>query len=159
MKRVVRKAIRTLKRPFNEGFTLVEILLAIGILAFALCSILALYSACLVLTSTSKNINIATNGVLALTEEIRSTPFTQIINDYQDLIFMVNDIPSSRGHVYIDDTNPELLSVTVSVCWRQGNRIIGEDANLNGVLNLGEDANGNGVIDSPVELVTLIANR
>jgi hypothetical protein len=73
--------------------------------------------------------------------------------------FVVNAIPSSMGVVYINDTNPELLQATVSVCWRQKNRVIGEDKNLNGALDAGEDANGNKIIDSPVELTTLIVNR
>ena len=59
----------------------------------------------------------------------------------------------------MDDTDPEFLLVTISVCWRQGSRIIGEDLNLNGALDAGEDTNGNGIIDSTVELVTQVANR
>jgi len=141
------------------GFTLVEILLAVAILAFVLCSILVTYVSCLTLIATSKSINIATNACLGLVEEIRSDPFVRIIDDYNGLNFIVNEIPASMGVVYVDDTNPELLQVTVSICWRQGNRVIGEDADLNGFLDAGEDANGNGIIDSPVQLVTLIANR
>jgi len=65
------------------------------------------------------------------------------------------------GVVYVDDTaNSELLDVTVSVCWRQGNKVIGEDTNLNGVLDVGEDTIiANNIIDSTVELVTQVANR
>jgi len=63
------------------------------------------------------------------------------------------------GVVYVDDTNPELLEVTVSVCWQQVLRVIGEDKNLNGVLDAGEDTNGNGKIDSSVQLVTRIVNK
>ena len=47
-----------------------------------------------------------------------------------ELNFIINDIPSSRGVVYVDDTDPELIEVTVSACWNQGNRIIGEDTDL-----------------------------
>lgn len=144
---------------FVKGFTIIEILIALAILIVAISSILITYLACFVLIDTVKNINIATNAAQGIIEEIRSTPFTQIINNYNGLNFIVNDMPSSRGVVYVDDTNPELLQVTVSVCWRHRNRVIGEDSNLNGVLDVGEDANGNGIIDSPVELTTRIANR
>ena len=68
-------------------------------------------------------------------------------------------MPSNRGVVYVDDTDPELLRVTISVCWNQKNRIFGEDKNLNGVLDAGEDKNNNGIIDSPVQIITLVANR
>ncbi len=164
----------------NKGFTLVEVMLAVAILAFALCSILATYVSCFVLIATSKNINIATNAALGVVEEIRShrdpcrdegtISFTEIANNnnnctgfypgYNGLNFILNEIPSSRGVVYVDDTDPDFLNVTVSVCWRQGGRIIGEDRDLDGRLDTGEDQSPfNGIIDSPVELVTQIANR
>ena len=73
--------------------------------------------------------------------------------------FTVNNIPQNRGVVYVDDSNPELLKVTISVSWKQGNTVVGEDRNLDGSLNAGEDSNGNGILDSPVELTTLIVNR
>jgi hypothetical protein len=94
-----------------------------------------------------------------LAEEMRNSAFNRIVDDYSGLNFIVNDIPQSRGVVYVDDTNPELLQVTISVCWRQGNRVIGEDTNLNGQLDAGEVDNGNNIIDSPVQIVTIIANR
>jgi len=143
----------------KKGFTLPEMLLAAVIALFALCGILLTYITCLDTVKLSKNVSIATSAAQGLIEDIRSTPFPQIITNYDQLIFTVNNIPSSRGIVYVDDTNPELLLVTVSVCWKQGNRIIGEDTNLNGALDAGEDTNGNGIIDSTVELVTQVANR
>jgi hypothetical protein len=97
--------------------------------------------------------------------------FEQILNDcddcvpadagYNKLKFTVNNIPSSMGVVYVvvDDTDPELLRVTISVCWRQKGRVIGEDTNLNGVLEGIEDVNHNNIIDSPVQLITILVNR
>jgi type II secretory pathway pseudopilin PulG len=148
-------------RPLRSvrGLTLVELLFSMGILAFTICGLLVSYTSAMVLNSTSKNVNIATNAAAGLLEQMRTDSFSRIINDYDGLVFSVNAIPSSTGVVYVDNTNPELLQVTISICWRQGNRVIGEDANLNGVLDGGEDANGNGIIDSPVQLVTQIANR
>ena len=141
------------------GFTLLELLVAMGMLAVVVSGTVAALIACTGLTGASKNMHIATTAALGLAEEIHSAPFTQIVDDYNNLNFLVNAIPSSRGVVYVDDTNPDLLQVTVSVCWRQGGRIIGEDANLDGVLDANEDANGNGIIDSPVQIVMQVANR
>ena len=145
----------------KNGFSLVEVIMATAILSFALVGILSTYITCLVLITTSQNVNAATNAAQGIVEEIRSTPFTQIIDDYNGMTFTVNDIPSSMGVVYVDDTtNAELLDVTVSICWRQGNRIIGEDANLNGVFDSGEDTMVvNGIIDSPAQVLTQVANR
>ena len=143
-------------KKLSYGFTLVELLVSVAILTFALCGILVTYSSCVTLVKTSKNVNSATNAAQAVIEEIRTYLFDDIAG-YDGTSYPVTDIPEGRGVVYVDDTNPELLEVRTSVCWRQGNRVIGEDTNLNGVLNAGEDANGNGVIDSAVTLVTLIA--
>ncbi|MCK9573232.1 MAG: hypothetical protein M0R20_02370 [Candidatus Omnitrophica bacterium] len=144
---------------FAKSFSLAEVLIAIVILIVAVSTILMTYLACFVLIDTVKNVNIATNAAQGLIEEIRSTPFPQIVDDYNGLTFVLNDIPESMGIVFVDDTNPELLEVTVSVCWKHRNRIIGEDQDLDGVLDAGEDANGNGIIDSPAQLTTRIANR
>jgi hypothetical protein len=95
-------------------------------------------------------------------EEIRNYSFSDIYNDYNNTTFTVDEMPSgnSKGVIYVDNSNPDLLKLTVSVCWRQrGTLVVGEDRNLNGVLNTGEDLNGNNMIDSTVQLVTLIANR
>jgi len=152
-------------RRFKEGFILLEVLIATAIAAFAVCGILFLYIAGMDLIRTSKNASIATNAIQGLIENIRNTPFPDIVTTYNLLEFSVdgispiNGVPSNSGIVYVDDTDPELLLVTISVCWRQGNRIIGEDANFNGELDAGEDVNNNLIIDSPVELVTQVAIR
>ncbi len=152
-----------MKLRVKSGFSLVEVIMATAILAFALCGILGTYVTCLVLITTSKNVNAATNAAQGIVEEIRSTPFTQIIAKYNGMVFTVDDIPSSVGVVYINSTtapaNSNLLEAIVSICWRQGNRVIGEDTNLNGVLNTGEDINGNNIIDSPVQLKTMVVRR
>lgn len=150
---------KNIKKLYRSGFTLMEVLLATVILASVISAILAAYYSCFVLISTSKNMNITMDAAMGLMEGIRNSAFNQIVDDYDGLNFVVNDIPQSRGVVYVDDTNSELLNVTISVCWRQGNRIIGEDTNLNGQLDAGEVDNGNNIIDSPAQLVSIIANR
>ena len=147
------------RRLYERGFTLVEVMLAVAIAAVALCGILATYAACFTLIRTSKNASIATSAAQGLLDEIRNTSFPLIKSTYNGTNFTVNNMPLNRGIVYVDDSNPELLKVTISVCWKQGNIVVGEDKNLNGSLDTGEDANSNGIIDSPVELTTLIVNR
>lgn len=134
--------------------------MAATILAYALCGLLAMYVNCFGLIAISRNVSIATTAAQGLIEEIRDAPFTNITDDYANLKFTVNNMPSNKGVVYVDEADPELLRVTISVCWREGPRVIGEDTNLNGVLDSGEDASPyNGIIDSVVELVTQVANR
>ena len=167
-----------MKRRSKKGFVLSEVMLAAAIAAFAVCGILLMYVVAMDLIRTSKNASIATSYAQGVLEKIRNTPFP----DIPSMIFVVNgtsyppivvntnltrwnfplpgnNLPTNRCAVYIDDTDPEFLLVTISVCWRQGNKVIGEDTNLNGGLDAGEDANNNLIIDSTVELVTQVANR
>jgi hypothetical protein len=56
------------------------------------------------------------------------------------------------------DTDHEPLQVTVAVCWRHRNRVIGECA-WDGVALSANDADGDGVIESPAMLTTLVTCR
>jgi len=101
-----------------------ELVLASLIAAFAICGILLTYVTCVDLIRTSKNASVATSAAQGLVEEIRSTPFPQIIARYNQLSFIVNGIPGSNGIVNVDDTDPELLLVTVRISWQQGTRTV-----------------------------------
>jgi len=146
----------------RRGFTLIEVMIAAAILAIVLCGLLVTYIRCFELISTSRNLTFAVNAAQRKIEEMRDYTFSQIYTDYNNQNFTVDEIGAgnSRGVIYVDNSDPVLLKVTISVCWRQqGSRIIGEDLNLNGILDPGEDLNGNNMIDSPAQLVTLIAAR
>lgn len=146
----------------DRGFTLIEVMIATAILVIVVCGILATYISCLELISLSKNLTFAVNASQRKIEEIRDYNFSLIYTDYNNQTFSVDEIApgDSRGVIYVDNSNPDLLKLTIAVCWRQrANRIIGEDLNLDGILNPGEDLNGNNMIDSPVQLVTLVAQR
>ncbi len=167
----------------TKGLTISEIMLAVCLLIVVISAILLAYTNCFVLIDSIKNTNIATNAAQSLIEKIRCSPYSLLTN-YQvqiddtiydlnlvsgnlySLNFTVSNLPSNQGVIYVDydydhdgTENPEFLEVTVSICWRQGSRVIGEDSNLNGVLDAGEDKNGNNKIDSPVEFTTRIVNR
>jgi Tfp pilus assembly protein PilV len=146
----------------RKGFTLIEVMLAAAFLIIVLGGLLATYISCFELISTSRNLTLAVNAARGKVEEIRDYSFNQIYSDYDNTTFTVNEMSTgnSRGVVYVDNTNPDLLQVIVSVCWRQrANRIIGEDLDLDGNLDTGEDTNFNNMIDSPAQLITLITAR
>ena len=68
---------------------------------------------------------------------------------------------SYRVLVAVNVINPDLLEVTVTVCWQEKNlRIYGEDINFNNQLEPGEDTPPpNGRMDSPVQIISFIYNR
>lgn len=97
-------------------------------------------------------------------EEMRNESFSLITTNYGSGGTPGNTFDMSpgtgKGVIYIDSSNSNLLAVTISISWRnQNGRIIGEDADLDGILDAGEDTNGDGQLNSPVTMTSLIARR
>ncbi|MDP3787564.1 MAG: type II secretion system protein [Candidatus Omnitrophota bacterium] len=165
----------------KKGFTLVELMLAAMILIVVLVALLGGYFLAFNLNETAKNLTISTYSVEQKLEEIRGYNFNLIFNDYNNTMFRADNATliagnpiqivftpnlDTAGSVSVDNSDDNLLKITVTMCWRQqGGRIIGEDNGqgggipLNGILDGAEDANNNNIMDSPVQVVTLMANR
>jgi len=112
----------------NSGFTLAELLLACGILAFTLTGILALFINCSLLNEANRNLVTALGHASYVIEEIRGAGFTGLeerINDgdwnlnAQQIQSVYNLIPLSNEAISTSVTqsgNP--LGVSVRVDWR-----------------------------------------
>ncbi len=146
------------------GLTLAEVLVSTVILVLAGCGLLYSYVTCLELDELGKNTTRVIDQVRAQVETIRNTTFGNISATYNNATFTLPGL-TGIGKIYVASvdpnglyggaTNTHVLQVKVVFCWKQSRgRIIGEDKNLNGVLNAGEDANNNGQIDSYVQVVT-----
>ena len=146
----------------KSGFTLLELMIGAAVLIVALVGLIAAYIGCFTLNEGARNLTIAINGTQAEMERIRNLSFDQI-DDQNGTNFEIDGLDSSEseGIVEVDSSNPDLLKVAVTVSWRQkGGRVFGEDRNLNGIFEPAtEDINGNGKLDSPAQLVTLMAKR
>jgi len=148
-------------KPNSSGFTLIELMVATFVLALVLVAILGSYITCLDLVELSKNTSVAMNIAQTKMEEIKNSTYTQIKTNYDRVPFAITGL-TGMGVSYVDNTNPDLLQVTVTVCWRQKNgRIIGEDTNLNGGLDAGEDKSNplNNQLDSLGQVVSYIAKH
>jgi len=140
----------------KEGFTLVETIVATAVFLVAAVSILYSYLKCLELADIGRNVSIAVQAVKNEMEDIKNSNFATLYNTYNNATFTAAGI-NGRGVVYVDNSNPSLLQVRVVFCWKQPNGLlIGEDTNLNGVLDAGEDKNANGQLDSYVQIQTNI---
>lgn len=143
----------------NKGFTLIELLLAFAILAFCLCGILLTYINMFLLSDLSRDLTLTTNAVQAKTEEIKKTPFDNLLS-LNGTTFNLNPFPASdaKGFIEVTDTTySDLKRVRVIAAFKSRLRLIGEDKNLNGVLDPGEDTDNNGALYWPIEVVTFIA--
>jgi type II secretory pathway pseudopilin PulG len=148
----------------KQGFTLVELLIVIAILIFIVTGLIQMFIYGSVLADLASNKTMAVTDASNKLEEIRNYDFDDIVVDYAsggtpgdtfDLAQL-----TGKGKIYIDSTNPELLTVMVVVAWENKySRKSGEDLDFDGVLDAGEDVDGDGELSSPVELVTMVTER
>ncbi|MFC1667145.1 prepilin-type N-terminal cleavage/methylation domain-containing protein [Candidatus Omnitrophota bacterium] len=148
----------------TPGFTLLEIMIATAILVIAISGLMATFAGLSSLNENSKKLTLATTSSQDKMEEIReyldANGLATTYSAYNGQAFNPNGFPSSKGAVSIDNTNPDFLEISVSVSWRErGNRILGEDTNLNGALDAGEDLNSDGKLNSPAGLITIMVSR
>lgn len=162
-------------RP-NSAFTLLEVMVTSMIFALTLGTLILLFTGCLGLDATSRNLTTSLIGAQGKLEEIWQHDFATAVNSYgpggdPGDNFAISDWTHSHSGIIsiIDDgsdepdhlTEDDLIQVTVTVCWQEkGGRVIGEDKNLDGVFDLAsEDKNGNGRLDSPAQLISLISRH
>ena len=155
----------------GAGFTLVEVLVSAFIMSITLAAILGGFLGNMHLT------NVATSKVAMQTqldrfvEGLRQQPFATLTGRVRSQHRSSDDdagfvLPTGyQGELLVEYKlvtygSVNAVEVTMDPIWREGqNRMIGEDANLNGVLNAGEDRNGNGRLDSPSQITIRIAQR
>lgn len=149
------------------GFTIVEVLIATVVLTVALVSILGLFTYSLALTESQESLTIAQYEAQRQLETIKADDYSTIRASYtdsgaiQENQFTLTD-STGMGAVYAEelpDSSNRLMRIKVVVCYQQKNRVIGEDRDLDGILDNGEDANGNGELDSPAQIETVIVDE
>jgi len=163
MTKLMKKAIQKIQKS-RKGVSLVEIIVTIGIIVIVFAGLIQVFLYSSVISEMAGNITLTISEAQSKLEEIRGHDFDSITTDYGSggtpgntfSLALINGM----GVIYITTINSDLLLVEIVVSWREkNNRIMGEDTNLNGVLNSGEDANSNGKLDSSATIVTLIAKR
>lgn len=166
------RAKRGIKK--NAGFTLVEVLVAAAIMAFCLAGLLLSYISMFTLTDFSRDMTVANNALQLRLEQIQKLNYTAasaLNNTSFNLSSLGFNGTEGRGVVEVSATNytaseAQLNRLRVVIAFRSKNRVIGEDQNLNGMLDSGEDDafynsssyNGAGRLNSPVEGVLFITD-
>ncbi|MBU1043812.1 MAG: type II secretion system GspH family protein [Candidatus Omnitrophica bacterium] len=148
----------------KKGFTLVEVLVSTLIMAIAITSTLQILIYLLQMNEANQSSVTCMNEVQGRMDAIKSVLYEDIVGSYNRLNFTSAELTSRgvrhSGIIYATEIQPPfLIDVKIVVCWENKNRIIGEDTNLNGLLDGGEDTNGNGIIDSPTMIEGTILNR
>ncbi|MFC1704132.1 prepilin-type N-terminal cleavage/methylation domain-containing protein [Candidatus Omnitrophota bacterium] len=155
----------------KQGLTLVEVLIVVTILAFAITALLYGYTTCVTLNEHDRRFSQAMNIARELMEKIynQRTDFDAIVSQEipKSLAGEDNDMTELYGFpgsasVQITDPVDDLKLIKIVICWEEkGGRIIGDDVNLNGEYNDGIDKNtdGNDVLDSVCTLRSAITDR
>ena len=149
-------------KKYKSGFTLLELMIAVGVLIVALVGLLGVFAHMMLLNENSRKLTIAVTACQDKLEEMRNANFSTLYATYNGAGFNPNGFTSgqAKGTISIDNSDPNLLRIFVSISWRtRSNRVIGEDGNLTGVLDTEEDSNGNGRPDSPAAIMTLMSQR
>ncbi len=146
----------------SSGLTLLEIMITTAVLIVAVTGLLALFAYLFSINENARKLTLGITAAQDKMEEIRDADFSTLYATYNSTGFEPAgfDAGDAEGNISIDNTDPNLLEICVSVSWRErSNRIVGEDINLNGAFDAGEDTNGNNRLSSPAEIVTLIGQR
>jgi prepilin-type N-terminal cleavage/methylation domain-containing protein len=148
----------------RKGFTLIEILMATMIMALAIGGTFQTITYLMQLNEANENVVLSSNALEGLMDEIRNVDFADVKTVYNGNQFSLNELTAKgvrhSGIVTVTDLEPDmLLRVKIVVSWEQRGRVIGEDRNLNGILEIGEDTNGNGELDSPCMIEAAIVDR
>ncbi len=148
----------------KKAFTLVELVIVAAILGISIVGMMKLYIYTTVLSKLSENKTLATGEVQSKLELMRNHDFNNILADYSSggtpgNTFQLTNL-DGIGIIYINSANNDLYEVEIVACWRDKyGRIIGEDSDLDGILDMGEDKNGDGKINSIAQIMGMIARR
>ena len=154
-----------MKARFIAGFTLIELMLAVSILAICLCGILLTYINMYMMSDLSRDFTLVNSAIQAKMEEAKKTSYDNL-SALNGATFDINGFISgnAKARIEVSDVTiraapAEILKkVKITSCFFKSRlRVVGEDLNCNGALDSGEDQNGNGNLDRPVELITLMA--
>lgn len=124
-----------MQRPFllKQGFTLSELLLASGIMAFVLVGLLQLFITCIFLNESNRNLSVATAHGQYVLEEMKNTNFTNFkigsINadtywDWNSVTInskglgALNSEAITTDAAWVDAGTKDRLDITVTLSWK-----------------------------------------
>ena len=110
----------------SNGFTLSELLVAAGIMAYALSVILTTFVSNYALNETSRNLTIAASHMNYVLEDIRNTTFSSVATNITngDWNWDTSEIaseglsPLNNESITVASSGSTLLTITVTASWR-----------------------------------------
>ena len=163
------------RRSGSDGFTLVELMIAIAFLVVALAGLLSAFLSLSALNEYSRNVTWATNDATRVLEQMRQqntggscfTPSAAAPSGSATWDAWLTNVaggksiqpnPSTEELATVTSSGTDPLTVSVMVCWRQRSRVVGECTWSGSALST-SDLDGDGTLESPVMLTTIMTCR
>lgn len=149
-------------QPYHafSGFSLLELVIAASIFAVAVCGVASLFVSLTALAKSAGNITRMTN---LAREELENNVYTADFETLNSYHLLPPAVPAGTSLAcYIQDHGSinNLKQAIIVVCYRQkSNMVMGEDKNLNGILDAGEDSNGDGRLSSLCEFAAFVTRK
>jgi len=158
----------------TKGLSLIEIMVSMVILSLVVGAMFSIYPAIFSGTNVSFQKIRAWEIARTQMEALKTTDFAILLAqayrpwDQSPILrtFATTQLPNSSGVYYVrrmrDKTGTiltDLVEAESVVCFRAATRSVGEDQNLNSILDSGEDVNSDRKISSPINLRTLIRQQ
>jgi Tfp pilus assembly protein PilV len=163
----------------DAGLTLVELMVGAAILVIGIVALLGAFLSQITLNEHSRNLTMAINDANRVMERMRQqntsgaclAPSVAAPAGFATWDAWLADMGAAGGGgksvqptpavnelVVISNTGSDPIQVTVSICWRQRERVLGE-CTWNGAALVPGDTNGDGIITAPATLSTLLSCR
>jgi prepilin-type N-terminal cleavage/methylation domain-containing protein len=151
----------------SNGFTLVELLIAVLILGFTLTGLIRVFLLCNKLAGIAQEKTAVMSLLQGKMEEIRDEKYDNIATNYASGgapgdIFSLSPF-DGMGVIYMQQFtagDTDLLVIKIVGSWEMGDgRIIGEDLDKDGELDAGEDVDLDGDLSSVAIIMSFVASR
>jgi len=109
-----------MKKAKNKAFTLLELLMALGILVIAILAVLSCFINCLFLNESNNNLVIAANDAQYVLEKIKALPYDSIAGYTPPVFNHLNNEAVSLSDNHAVGLN--LWEVAVDVSWAERQR-------------------------------------
>ncbi len=151
----------------KTAFTLTELMLSMAIFSIAIIGIFSIYNASIILIDMAGSLTQMSNIASYKLESLYDVEDFNSLDNFNGQTFDLSEfglgsiaVSVAKGVYKIDSLGLNLKKATVSISYKiRGERVIGEDSNLNGILDSGEDLNSDNRLTSQAEVTTIIAKK
>ncbi len=101
----------------QKGVTLLEVVIALAVIAISLLSIVSVITHTSNLKDSTRELTISKEAAQARFEEMRDADFATVAATYNGRVTAVPGLANGNETITVDATNPDLLDVKIEIQW------------------------------------------